>query len=276
METQNILETVEAELQERLVSRRNAIKQGASISSMTAAGMGMASIPVALAALAKNVFAQGGLPQNIIDVLNFALTLEYLEAEFYVRGVQAPNLIPARDFLIFDQIRKHEVAHVHFLQSVLGSAAVQSPVFDYTAGNGSNHGPFTGVFSDYAIFTAVAQAFEDTGVRAYKGQAGNLFSNKAVLTAALQIHSVEARHAQEVRRLRGNFMEQSPNKGWITRNLTDIPGTQAVYAGEENTTHLGINVATISPMVGLDAATEAFDEPLTREQVLAIVDPFIV
>jgi rubrerythrin len=50
---------------------------------------------------------------------------------------------------------------------------------------------------------ALAQAFEDTGVRAYKGQAANLMSKPDLLTAALQIHSVEARHASEVRRLRG-------------------------------------------------------------------------
>jgi hypothetical protein len=48
----------------------------------------------------------------------------------------------------------------------------------------------------------LAQAFEDTGVRAYKGQAGNVMSNKTVLQAALQIHSVEARHASQVRRMR--------------------------------------------------------------------------
>jgi rubrerythrin len=58
-------------------------------------------------------------------------------------------------------------------------------------------------FTDYQQFLALAQAFEDTGVRAYKGQAANLMSKPDLLTAALQIHSVEARHASEVRRLRG-------------------------------------------------------------------------
>ncbi len=91
----------------------------------------------------------------------------------------------------------------------------------------------------------------------------------------MTIHSVEARHAAEIRRLRGNFSETAPNEGWITRNLTDIPGTEPVYAGEENTNQGGVNVTAITS-VGLDEVTEAFDEPLTKAQVLAIVDPFIV
>ena len=53
------------------------------------------------------------------------------------------------------------------------------------------------VFSNYKTFLAVSQALEDTGVRAYKGQAGNLKSSDEILTVALQIHSVEARHAAQ-------------------------------------------------------------------------------
>ena len=57
--------------------------------------------------------------------------------------------------------------------------------------------------------------------------------------------------------------------------MTDIPGTAAVYAGEENVTHLGIDLTTITN-IGVDELTESFDEPLTRRAVLAIVAPFIV
>ncbi|MDQ3428070.1 MAG: ferritin-like domain-containing protein, partial [Gemmatimonadota bacterium] len=90
--------------------------------------------------------------------------------------------------------------------------------------------------------------------------AGNVASNATVLTAALQIHSVEARHAAQIRRLRGQ-------NGWITNNERgDLPPqSQATYDGEE-----AINGSVSSP-----AATEAFDEPLTMEQVLAIAEPFI-
>ena len=134
------------------------------------------------------------------------------------------------------------------------------------------YGPFADVFTNYNTFKAVAQAFEDTG---YKGQAPTVQPNKAYLEAALTIHSVEARHACEVRRLRGNFQDNEPNEGWITQDMTDIPGTAAVYAGEANTVHGGVDAAAVTS-VSAKEVTEAFDEPLTMAEVLAIVDPFIV
>ncbi len=272
--TEHILPgSIEPEIAERLVSRRSAILKGASTSAAVAAGLRMASVPIALAALSRDVFAQG-LPSAVVKVLNFALTLEYLESEFYNRGVAASGLIPAQDRAIFTTIQGHEAAHVQYLQSALGSAAVPKPTFDFSAGGGSGNGPFAGVFSNYELFKAVAQAFEDTGVRAYKGQAGALQPYPAVLTAALTVHSVEARHASEVRRLRGNFSETAPNKGWVTRNLTDIPGTEPVYAGEENSTILKIDLTMLNS-VALDEVTESFDEPLNMQEVLAIVGPFI-
>lgn len=259
----------------RLLTRRAAITRGATTSAVVAAGLRMASVPAALAALSRDAFAQGALPEVVVRVLNFALTLEYLEAEFYNTGVAKSGLIPAADRTIFTTIQSHENAHVQYLRSALGSAAVPKPTFDFTAGNGSGNGPYADVFTNYETFKAVAQAFEDTGVRAYKGQAGALQPYPAVLTAALTIHSVEARHAAEVRRLRGNFSETSPNEGWITRTMTDIPGTAAVYADEENVTQLGIDLTTITN-IGVDELTESFDEPRSRRAVLAIVDPFIV
>jgi len=262
MDTRNILDTVDSDLAERLVSRRTAV------GSAFATGLAFVSAPVTLAALARRAFAQGALPAQIINVLNFALTLEYLEAEFYNIGVATSGLIPASELDVFQQIQKHENAHVAFLLSVLGSAAVSKPAFDFTAGNGSGNGPFVGVFSNYEIFKAVSQAFEDTGVRAYKGQAPNLMSNDAILRAALQIHSVEARHASEVRRLRGL-------KGWITGTQTDIPGTEAVYDGEARLRQAGIFLPSRT-RANEDRITEAFDEPLSMATVLFIVAPFIV
>ncbi|MGI9078419.1 MAG: ferritin-like domain-containing protein, partial [Gemmatimonadaceae bacterium] len=196
METkQTIFEKVDPEIGDLLVTRRDAIRKGASVSSAVAAGLAIASVPAAIAVLAKDVFGQ--VPANIVAVLNFALTLEYLEDEFYRTGLAAPVLIPAADRAIFAQISKHEVAHVALLKSVLGSQAVAKPTFDYTAGNGTGAGPFVGVFTVYSTFQAIAQAFEDTGVRAYKGQAGAVAGDDNILTTALQIHSVEARHAAE-------------------------------------------------------------------------------
>ena len=249
------------------------------MSAAVAAGLRLASVPVALAALCPAAFGQGAaLPAAVIGVLNYALTLEELEYGFYQRGTEAAGLIPDGDAAIFQTIRAHELAHVQYLRNTLGKAARPRPTFDFTAGNGSGNGPFKGLFDagNYALFTAVAQAFEDTGVRAYKGQAPALKPYPAVLTAALTIHSVEARHASEVRRLRGGFTDQAPNKGWITLNDTDVSPAAATYAGEQNTNQGGVELTTA--LSGYTAAqiSEAFDEPLTQAQVLAIVDPFIV
>jgi hypothetical protein len=261
----------------RVVSRRVAVKGGAAATGALVAGLRLASAPVALAALARDAFGQARLPAAVNSVLNFALVLEELEAEFYVLGVNS-GVIPAADLPIFTTIRDHEVAHRDFLRQTLGAAARPKPTFDFTGGNGSGSGPYATVFTNYETFKAVAQAFEDTGVRAYKGQAPALLPYDAFLQAALTIHSVEARHASEVRRLRGNFTDVEPfYQGWINRTATDIPGTAPVYAGEENVVHAGVNVAAVAaPFVADDEITEAFDEPLTQAQVLAIVDPFIV
>ena len=59
------------------------------------------------------------------------------------------------------------------------------------------------VFTNFRTFAKLSQTFEDLGVAAYKAQAGNLMSNGTILTTALRIHSIEARHAAEVRRVRG-------------------------------------------------------------------------
>jgi rubrerythrin len=227
----------------------------------------LAADGIALAAAARRRYGvERALPSLVIDILNFALMLEHLEAEFYTRGVATAGLIPAPMRAPFDQIRKHEVAHVAFLQGVLGSQAIPKPNFDFSAGGGSNSGPFADVFRNAQTFAAVAQAFEDTGVRAYKGQAANLMGHPDVLRSALKIHSVEARHASQVRRMRGQ-------KGWITRdepgNLP--PAAAGMYRGEDNTFQFILG----QPDSNTQAQTEGFDETLTKGQVLAIVKPFI-
>lgn len=269
------LSAMDPELVATLVSRRDAISKGAVTSGLVMAGLRLGTVPTALAALSTAAFGQARLPTAVSGVLKFALKLEYLESEFYNRGIAAANLIPAADRTIFLTIQEHENSHVDYLRTTLVTAARPKPTFDFTAGNGSGTGPFADVFTNYATFLAVAQAFEDTGVRAYKGQAPTLLPYKDVLQAALSIHSVEARHASEVRRLRGNFADNEPNQGWITQARTDIPGTEAVYAGEDVTVQLGIDVTTITPVAAKEIS-EAFDEPLTMAAVLAIVDPFFV
>ncbi len=241
-----------------LASRRQALRSGGHLATAAA----LTAVPVVLATTAKRAFAStGGLPSVVVQVLNFALTLEYLEAAFYNRGV-ASGVIPAgKARRVFETIQGHENAHVAFLKQTLGSQAVPKPAFDFTAG-----GALPNPFKHYEVFTILAQGFEDTGVRAYKGQARALKPYNAYLTAALTIHSIEARHASEVRRLRGET-------GWVPNQYPSAPKPiLAVYKGEDQRTQLGIDV---TQYLGVKNGTEAFDEPLTRAEVLAIAGPFI-
>ncbi|HEA23247.1 hypothetical protein LCGC14_1542660 [marine sediment metagenome] len=236
----------------------------------------MSAIPFGLAAMPAKIFAQDS-GNAAVDALQLALTLEYLENEFYNLAINCTVLPDGRPRIVYEQIAKHEAAHVDFLIAGLEGAGVEpvaKPEFDFTAGGMFD--PFIENGTDketaYAQLLALAQAFEDTGVRAYKGQATNL-QGTPFLTAALQIHSVEARHASEIRRLRGL-------KGWITGNErgAGMPeATQAVYDGEENITQGGVDVTTLgdgSPF-SIDASTEAYDETITGDTAVAIASLFI-
>lgn len=263
MKSETILGGLDPEITKRVVSRREAVGR----SGRLAGALAIASLPVAFGLFTRRAFAQGTLPAEIVDVLNFALTLEYLEDEFYRLGLEADTagVLDLGDTrTTFEQISQHEAAHVALLQTVLGGDAVEKPTFDFTAG-----GTFADVFTNPATFITLAQGFEDTGVRAYKGQAANLIANDGVLTTALRIHSVEARHASQVRRL-----AQSPaEKGWITLANNSVAALDPVYAGEEVTTQAGVDLTAFG---SAEAASEAFDEPLTREEVEAIAGLFIV
>ncbi|WP_153796318.1 ferritin-like domain-containing protein [Foetidibacter luteolus] len=280
MNINNILteiEKVDPEVYDRLDTRRSAMRQFAKASGRIA----LTAVPFLLGGMFKKAYA--GTTESIGDVLNYALTLEYLEAEFYKAAVASSGLIPAgAPTAAITTIRDHEVAHVNFLKAALGSLSVtpvDQPTFDFSGGKGSGNGPFKNAFSDYGLFLAVAQTFEDTGVRAYKGRAAELMSNNDVLTAALNIHSVEARHASHIRSMRRANLNNSSIKPWITLKDTGGIGAavQASYDGEEVTSQAGIEIKNINgAAISAEAASESFDEPLTKDQVLAIVDPFIV
>lgn len=137
--------------------------------------------------------AMGGKPSRRQDVsiLNFALTLEYLEDTFYKRALRDANL--QGDVLrVTRVVSDHESTHVRFLKSTLGRAAARKPRFDF--------GEAT---SNPETFLDTAQVLEDTGVTAYLGQVRRV-KQKAVLTAAGTIATVEARHAAFIRELNGN------------------------------------------------------------------------
>jgi len=122
-----------------------------------------------------------------IGILNYALTLEYLEAAFYneatANNAKKKFLSTAQEQAFLKQTTSDENAHVKFLKKALGKKAVGAPKVDFGA-----------TTSDRDSFIKTAVALENTGVGAYAGQALNIKS-PAYIAAALSIWSVEARHA---------------------------------------------------------------------------------
>jgi hypothetical protein len=155
-----------------------------------------ASVSTLLAVASTEAFG-ADLPKQVIDILNYALTLEHFEATFYRTANGADGLIPEKYRGLFREIGEHEAGHVALLSGVLGNAAVKPPKFDFTAG-----GKYADVFTNFKTFSTLSSTIEDTGVAAFKGQITNL-AGTPVLQTALQIHSVEARHAGSVRVLVG-------------------------------------------------------------------------
>jgi AraC-like DNA-binding protein len=136
-----------------------------------------------------------------VDVLNYALTLEHLEHAFYRDGLEE---FTAEDFTAagytanvydyFGLIRDHEREHVDTITKVitdLGGEPVAEAAYDFG-------------YSDLAGFVGVAQVLENTGVSAYQGAAQFLIDEDELLTAALTIHGVEARHAAYLNGLQGD------------------------------------------------------------------------
>jgi len=163
-----------------------------------------------LAAAASPAHAQGR--RQDVAILNFALSLEYLQAAFYTE-VERLGSLRGRLKEQAEVVGAHERAHVSAFRETLGRRAISRPRFD-----------FRGATEDSDRFRRTAVAFEDLSVAAYKGQAPRI-KTREYLVPALAVHAVEARHAAWIRRL----------------------------AGEQ-------------------PAASAFDEPLSRERTLRVVE----
>jgi hypothetical protein len=150
-----------------------------------------------------------------VDILNFALTLEYLEAAFYAEAVSGGKL--SGEAMKFAKTVAHdEAAHVAFLKGALGMKAVKKPAFD-----------FKGTTMKQATFLKTAMVLEDTGVSAYAG-AAPMIADKKTLAAALSVHSVEARHAAWVRNIIGKGGNPLPAPAPFDPALTKAQVLKAV------------------------------------------------
>lgn len=153
----------------------------------------------------------GGLPRlavsapsqaQDVEVFNFALVLEYLQAAFYSQAARSGVLEgELREFV--DVVREHEQRHVDYLRSALGDEARESPTFS-----------FGDALRDAETFAATAVALEDLGVAAYNGQATNLTRRR--IADAAKILSVDARHAAWIRSIVGKTPASQPTDRALT------------------------------------------------------------
>jgi hypothetical protein len=207
----------------------------------------------AISSFASQAQAQTAAPTDP-DILNFALNLEYLEAQFYLFAVFGEGLpssslggtgtrgqatggrrVNFTDPLVRQyavEIAQDERAHVDFLRTALGSAAVAQPAIDISAGP---NGPFSNAaraagliganesFDPYANdenFLLGAFIFEDVGVTAYKG-ASPLITSKVFLEAAAGLLAVEAYHAALIRTVLFRKGIQTPSLIEATESISN-------------------------------------------------------
>jgi len=192
-----------AGLDEHASTRSGLLKAGAG----ALAGLGAFALFKPGAANAR----EGGSKANDIKILNYALTLEYLEAAFYAEAVRVGGY--SGSVLNFAQVvAGHEATHVATLKGVLGSKAVKSPNFD-----------FKGTTRKWSSFLRTAKVLEDTGVAAYQGQAPLIHQN-AVLGPAGAILAVEARHAAWVRDLlyAGKSVKPAPEAFSTPMSMSEV------------------------------------------------------
>lgn len=253
--------------------------------------LGMIGAGAALTACMPTAIAQ--MPNIDVDVLNFALNLEYLEAEFYLQAAFGRSLSAADSGggpapiggrkvtfatpaiqAYAEEIALDEETHVKFLRSALGANAVPRPQIDIgpafaAAANAAFATTLSPAFDPYAnelFFLHGAFIFEDVGVTAYKG-AARLITSKDFLEAAAGILAVEAYHAGEIRTLlyreKDTVTPYGVNVQTIVQKISDLRGS--VGGGKDQ----GIVVGGKANIVPTDANAIAFSR--NTSEVLRIV-----
>ena len=208
-------------------------------------GAGLTGLGLASAAVISSKFGGGeqkveaATTYNDTDILNFALNLEYLEAEFYAvstygstlvelgvitaadqtgpttGGSMVPNFGKLAEASLATALRNDEINHVKYLRAALGSAAVKKPAINL---NALGYG-----FANISSWLELARQFEDVGISAYLG-AAPLITSKTYLAAAGAILAVESLHSGAIRAFCINNGVTSP-----AVDSMDVPPTATKY-----------------------------------------------
>ena len=249
-----------------------------SIISSRRALLAVGGAAIAGLAFAPKAEAQATVTDN--DILNFALNLEYLEAQFYTlatAGVTIDKLMtpipvavnggtagtvtlkPSFTKVPFTntgiaayaaETALEEQKHVKFLQTALGTNAVSMPNIDlYNSFNalasGAGIGSAFDAFANDANFLIGAYVFEDVGVSAYHGAAGLISDKTKILPAAVGIHAVEAYHAGLIRTTIAGLDAQAGNTA-LTGLTQKISAFRAKLANPSGTPVDDVGVSTVS------------------------------
>ena len=242
----------------------------------------MGAIP--LLGRSREAYAQTA-PVTDTDILNFALNLEYLEAEYYLRATTGMGLtaadtsgagtqgtvtggsaVPFLSKKIADlaaEIAANEKDHVEFLRAALGSSAVAEPSIDLynsfnTAAVAAGLGESFNPFENDLTFLLGAYIFEDVGVTAYAG-AAPLITSKTYLGAAADILAVEAYHAGSIRTLLYELHQEV-----ATAKISALRAAASMAADDQ-----GVSLNKMINIFPVDANGLAFNR--TTTQVLNIV-----
>ncbi|HYP12544.1 MAG TPA: ferritin-like domain-containing protein [Bryobacteraceae bacterium] len=240
--------------------------------------LGAGLVGAALAGLRANAQTSTTPEASDIAVLNFALTLEHLEAAIYTQGLSrftAANFgtagftrvlgtgTAAGVYANLGRIRDHEVAHVDALRSTirtLGGTPVEPCTYNFT-------------YSNVDQFLQIAQSLEELGVQAYDGGIAML-SAAALKAAGASIATVEARHAAYLNLVNSNV--PFPKAFDETKMMREVLSAAAQYITSCGTTPVGMsttalllpkNLTTLSRQVSLDASQSlsGTGQPLTYE-----------
>ncbi|MBY8828935.1 ferritin-like domain-containing protein [Hephaestia mangrovi] len=291
--SQQLISALDARV-DRRNERREFFKSALGAAAVATAGLG--GLGLASRARAATV--------TDVDVLNFALNLEYLEAQFYSHAIYGDGLAPdmltgsGRQGMVIGgrrvnftdpavqayarEIAQDEVDHVNFLRQALGSSSVVAqPTIDISSdpnGAFSNAARAAGLigagqsFDPYASdenFLLAAFIFEDVGVTAYKG-AAPLISNKTYLEAAAGILAVEAYHASLIRTTLYSKGVAMPSLRTGADRISDARDSlDGKGDDDQGISPVNTSNGVVSNIAPLDANGIAFDR--TPQQVLNVV-----